>query len=100
MRAAPVVLTLIIPAIALATTPGDILVLNHDLKHAAFGGSQRRRMFTMNCCQRYPDDKLTVIVLCNLAAPLFPGLTVGGDPEAVASGVAGLVVPALADKKK
>jgi ectoine hydroxylase-related dioxygenase (phytanoyl-CoA dioxygenase family) len=47
-----------IPAIALATTPGDILVFNHDLKHAAFGGSQRRRMFTMNCCQRYPDDKL------------------------------------------
>jgi hypothetical protein len=47
-----------IPAIALETRPGDILVFNHDLKHAAFGGSQRRRMFTMNCCQRYPDDKL------------------------------------------
>jgi ectoine hydroxylase-related dioxygenase (phytanoyl-CoA dioxygenase family) len=47
-----------IPAIALATNPGDILVFNHDLKHAAFGGSERRRMFTMNCCQRYPDDKL------------------------------------------
>jgi ectoine hydroxylase-related dioxygenase (phytanoyl-CoA dioxygenase family) len=48
-----------IPAIALAIAPGDILVFNHDLKHAAFGGSKRRRMFTMNCCQRYPDDKLT-----------------------------------------
>jgi len=47
-----------IPAVALATNPGDILVFNHDLKHAAFGGSQRRRMFTMNCCRRYPDDKL------------------------------------------
>ena len=47
-----------IPAIALNTNPGDILVFNHDLKHAAFGGSQRRRMFTMNCCQRYPNDKL------------------------------------------
>jgi hypothetical protein len=47
-----------VPAIALNTTPGDILVFNHDLKHAAFGGSQRRRMFTMNCCQRYPEDKL------------------------------------------
>ncbi len=47
-----------IPAIALATNPGDILVFNHDLKHAAFGGSERRRMFTMNCCQRYPDDQL------------------------------------------
>lgn len=47
-----------VPAIALDTTPGDILVFNHDLKHAAFGGSQRRRMFTMNCCQRYPAEKL------------------------------------------
>jgi hypothetical protein len=47
-----------IPAIALETTPGDILVFNHDLKHAAFGGSQRRRMFTMNCCQRYPESHL------------------------------------------
>jgi hypothetical protein len=47
-----------IPAVALETTPGDILVFNHDLKHAAFGGSQRRRMFTMNCCQRYPEGKL------------------------------------------
>ena len=47
-----------LPAVGLPITPGDILVFNHDLKHAAFGGSQRRRMFTMNCCQRYPDDKL------------------------------------------
>jgi hypothetical protein len=47
-----------IPAIALETSPGDILVFNHDLKHAAFGGSQRRRMFTMNCCQRYPESQL------------------------------------------
>jgi Phytanoyl-CoA dioxygenase (PhyH) len=47
-----------VPAVALSTNPGDILVFNHDLKHATFGGSQRRRMFTMNCCQRYPDDKL------------------------------------------
>jgi hypothetical protein len=50
-----------VPAIALDTTPGDILVFNHDLKHASFGGSQRRRMFTMNCCQRYPSDKLQVL---------------------------------------
>jgi ectoine hydroxylase-related dioxygenase (phytanoyl-CoA dioxygenase family) len=47
-----------LPAIVLATNPGDILVFNHDLKHATFGGSGRRRMFTMNCCERYPADKL------------------------------------------
>src|SRR5689334_18832407 len=47
-----------VPAIALDTTPGDILVFNHDLKHATYGGSQRRRMFTMNCSQHYPADKI------------------------------------------
>jgi ectoine hydroxylase-related dioxygenase (phytanoyl-CoA dioxygenase family) len=47
-----------VPAMALETKPGDVLVFNHDLKHSAWGGSQRRRMFTMNCCQRYPEDKL------------------------------------------
>jgi ectoine hydroxylase-related dioxygenase (phytanoyl-CoA dioxygenase family) len=50
-----------VPAIALDTTPGDILVFNHDLKHATYGGSQRRRMFTMNCSQRYPADKLQAL---------------------------------------
>ncbi len=47
-----------VPAVALETVPGDVLVFNHDLKHSAWGGSERRRMFTMNCCARYPADKL------------------------------------------
>lgn len=47
-----------VPATALETQPGDIVCFNHNTKHAAFGGSGRRRMFTMNCCQRYPDDSL------------------------------------------
>lgn len=38
--------------VALETEPGDVLIFNHDLYHAAFGGSQRRRMFTMNCTRR------------------------------------------------
>lgn len=50
-----------VPAVALDTTPGDILVFNHDLKHATYGGSQRRRMFTMNCSQHYPEDKLQAL---------------------------------------
>lgn len=45
---------------------------------------------------RYPDDKLTVIVLCNAA----PGFGVGGNPGVIAAGVAARVVPELADKKK
>ena len=44
-----------VPALALTTTPGDIAVFNHNLKHAAFGGSGRRRMFTINCTQRFAE---------------------------------------------
>ncbi len=47
-----------VPALALETKPGDVLVFNHNLKHASFGGSGWRRMFTMNCCQRYPEALL------------------------------------------
>ncbi len=47
-----------VPAMALETQPGDIVCFNHNTKHAAFGGSGRRRMFTMNCCQRYPEERL------------------------------------------
>ena len=35
-------------AAALETNPGDLVVFYHDLLHASFGGSTRRRMFTMN----------------------------------------------------
>ena len=47
-----------VPAIPLEVTPGDIVLFNHNTKHAAFGGSTHRRMFTMNLCQRYPEAKL------------------------------------------
>lgn len=47
-----------VPAIPLEVVPGDIVLFNHNTKHAAFGGGKRRRMFTMNLCQRYPDSKL------------------------------------------
>ncbi len=44
-----------IPAMALETNPGDVVLFNHNTKHASFGGTTRRRMFTMNLCQRYPE---------------------------------------------
>jgi hypothetical protein len=47
-----------LPAVALETQPGDLVCFNHNTKHAAFGGGARRRMFTINLCQRYPDDRL------------------------------------------
>jgi hypothetical protein len=39
-------------SIALETNPGDVVIFNHDLYHASFGGGSRRRMFTMNCTRR------------------------------------------------
>ena len=36
-------------SIVITTDPGDVVIFNHDLYHASFGGGQRRRMFTMNC---------------------------------------------------
>ena len=37
-----------VPAVALETQPGDVLVFNQNTKHSAWGGSKRRRMFTLN----------------------------------------------------
>lgn len=46
-----------VPALALETKPGDVVLFNHNLKHAAFGGGARRRMFTINCSERFPEDE-------------------------------------------
>jgi hypothetical protein len=48
-----------LPAVAIATTPGDVVVFNHKLYHASWNGGRSRRMFTMNCCGRYPEDGLS-----------------------------------------
>ncbi|RFC48810.1 MAG: Ectoine hydroxylase-related dioxygenase [Verrucomicrobia bacterium] len=47
-----------VPCMALESVPGDILVFNHNTKHAAFGGNGWRRMFTMNLCERYPEARI------------------------------------------
>ncbi len=47
-----------IPAVALETNPGDLAIFNHNTLHSAWGGSARRRMFTTNLCQRYPEERL------------------------------------------
>jgi hypothetical protein len=40
-----------VPCVALDTQPGDVVAFDHNLMHASFGGSSRRRMFTMNFCR-------------------------------------------------
>ncbi|MEZ4707022.1 MAG: phytanoyl-CoA dioxygenase family protein [Caldilineaceae bacterium] len=49
------------PAIALASNPGDVVVFNQNTKHSAWGGGNRRRMFTINCTARYADDELPLL---------------------------------------
>ena len=42
--------------VALETNPGDLVIFNHDTYHSAWGGGQRRRMFTMNCTRHYHTE--------------------------------------------
>lgn len=37
-----------LPAYAVESTPGDMLLFNHKTKHSSWGGGTRRRMFTYN----------------------------------------------------
>ena len=50
-----------VPAVALETQPGDMLMFNHRTKHASFGGGTRRRMFTLNFQERYRDEDLPAL---------------------------------------
>ncbi|MCX5662161.1 MAG: phytanoyl-CoA dioxygenase family protein [Planctomycetota bacterium] len=47
-----------VPCMPLRSKPGDVLLFNHDLKHASFHGAANRRMFTINFCQRYQEAEL------------------------------------------
>ena len=49
-----------VPAVALDSEPGDVLVFNHNLLHSSWGGSARRRMFTLNLSSAARDaDAIT-----------------------------------------
>ncbi|MCE7984316.1 MAG: hypothetical protein DYG89_24340 [Caldilinea sp. CFX5] len=50
-----------VPAIALASNPGDVVVFNQNTKHSAWGGDNRRRMFTINCTARYSEEELPLL---------------------------------------
>ena len=45
-----------VPAIALTSNPGDVVVFNQNTKHSSWGGSNRRRMFTINCTAQYNEE--------------------------------------------
>jgi hypothetical protein len=50
-----------VPAVALESNPGDVVVFNQNTKHSAWGGSTRRRMFTINCTARYQEDEIPLL---------------------------------------
>jgi hypothetical protein len=50
-----------VPAIALESQPGDVVVFNQNTKHSAWGGGARRRMFTINCTARYKNDEISLL---------------------------------------
>ena len=50
-----------VPAVALESEPGDLLMFNHRIKHSSWGGSDRRRMFTINFSERFDEEDIGVL---------------------------------------
>jgi len=50
-----------VPAYAIESVPGDLLVFNQAIKHSSWGGHDRRRMFTMNFSERYRDEDIELL---------------------------------------
>ena len=50
-----------VPAVALPSNPGDVVVFNQAIKHSSWGGSSRRRMFTINATAPYRPDELGLL---------------------------------------
>jgi hypothetical protein len=52
-----------VPAAVLTSQPGDVVVFDHNIMHASFGGGTRRRMFTLNLCRHCETEaELTDLV--------------------------------------
>jgi len=47
-----------VPSVPIDIRPGDLLVFNNYMKHAAFGGGNNRRVMLINFSRRYPADRL------------------------------------------
>ena len=47
-----------VPGYPIPSTPGDVLMFDHRIKHSSAGGDSRRRMFTMNFEQRYKNKDI------------------------------------------
>jgi hypothetical protein len=47
-----------IPAAVLSSEPGDVILFDHRIMHAAYGGSDHRRFFTINLSERADEDHM------------------------------------------
>jgi hypothetical protein len=47
-----------VPSYPIPSTPGDMLMFDHRIKHSSAGGDSRRRMFTMNFERRYKSEDI------------------------------------------
>ena len=54
-----------VPAIALPSEPGDVILLNHMTAHASFGGVARRRLMTAVFFPRLDDTEIHQLVEAN-----------------------------------
>ena len=45
-----------VPSVAVETEPGDVVVFNHNIYHASFGGGHSRRHFDLNVASRAKTD--------------------------------------------
>lgn len=50
-----------VPSFALESVPGDVVLFDHSIKHSSWGGSTRRRMFTMNFEERYAQEDIHIL---------------------------------------
>ena len=47
--------------VVLDSQPGDVIVFNQRIKHASFGGNERRRMFTLDVQQSHREADLDLL---------------------------------------
>ncbi len=79
-----------LPATPIESEPGDVLLFNHRLLHASFGGKPDRRMFTMNLGRRAVTDlEIDDLVCygdiqfcrCGLTTPYGTAMIEGASPS-------------------
>lgn len=50
-----------VPAVVLDVIPGDVVLFDQNILHSSWGGSSRRRMFSINAHRRYAKHELHVL---------------------------------------